>query len=122
MQLPDHNCLDYTLSRRARIGHWPFGAGGKVVVPVSGNLLANNGDALVRAALAGQGLIYQPTFLVSAELKARKLVTLMLDHPTVEIGGIYAAYPSDRRPPAKVRAFIDFLVERFGPVPPWDRA
>jgi hypothetical protein len=29
-------------------------------------------------------------------------------------------HAGNRRPPAKVRAFIDFLVQRFGPVAPWD--
>jgi len=89
-------------------------------VPISGNLRANNGDALVAAAVAGQGLIYQPTFLVSAEIRAGRLVSITLDHPTVDFIGVFALYPSDRRPPAKVRAFIDFLAQRFGSAPPWD--
>jgi DNA-binding transcriptional LysR family regulator len=38
----------------------------------------------------------------------------------VEVPGIFALYPADRRPPAKVRAFIDFLAQRFGSTPPWD--
>jgi len=45
-----------------------------------------------------------------------------LDHPTIELGGVYAVYLPDRNPPAKVRAFIDFAAERFGPQPPWERA
>jgi len=119
--LAAHNCLGYTLSKLAGVDRWHFGADGKTVVRVSGNLLANNGEALKLAAIAGQGLIYQPTFLVSDELKARKLVARTLDHPTVELGAIYAAYPSDRRPPAKVRAFVDFLVAGFGKEAPWER-
>jgi DNA-binding transcriptional LysR family regulator len=39
----------------------------------------------------------------------------------MELPGVFAVYASNRRPPAKLRAFIDFLVQRFGPVPPWDR-
>jgi DNA-binding transcriptional LysR family regulator len=46
-------------------------------------------------------------------------VRVSLDHPTIELPGIFAVYPSDRRPPAKVRTFIDFLAQRFGPVSPW---
>jgi DNA-binding transcriptional LysR family regulator len=49
------------------------------------------------------------------------LVALTFDHPTVERGGIYAVYLPDRQPPAKVRAFIDFIAMRFAPDPPWDR-
>ena len=67
-------------------------------------------------------MIYQPTFLVGAEIRVGRLVSIALDHPTVELPGVFAVYPSDRRPPAKMRAFIDFFGQRFGSVPPWDRA
>lgn len=119
--LKNHNCLGYTLSQAVGSERWAFGPDGSVTVPVSGNLRANNGDALVAAAVAGQGLIYQPTFLVSAEIRAGRLLSIALDHTTVELPGIFAVYPSDRRPPAKVRAFIDFVGKRFGSVPSWDR-
>ncbi len=111
--LKEHNCLGYTLSRDAGVGRWQFGRDGKVSVTVTGNLKANNGDALVAAAVAGHGIIYQPAFLVARELADGNLVPLKLDHPTRELAGIYAAYPSDRRPPAKVRATIDYLAERL---------
>ena len=77
---------------------------------------------LPTAAIAGQGLIYQPTFFVADDLRAGTLVAVTLDHPTIELGGVYAVYLPDRNPPAKVRAFIDFVAERFGPEPPWERA
>jgi DNA-binding transcriptional LysR family regulator len=48
-------------------------------------------------------------------------VALTLEQPAMELPGVFAVYASNRRPPAKVRAFIDFLVQRFGPNPPWDR-
>jgi DNA-binding transcriptional LysR family regulator len=48
-------------------------------------------------------------------------VALKLDQPPMELPGVFAVYASNRRPPAKVRAFIDYLVHRLGPVPPWDR-
>ena len=100
---------------------WAFGARAEVSVRVSGSLRANNGDALRAAAIAGQGLIYQPTFIVADDLRAGRLVALDLDQPTVELGGIYAVYLPDRHPPAKVRAFIDFIADRLAPDPPWDR-
>jgi DNA-binding transcriptional LysR family regulator len=118
--LARHNCLGYTLSRIAGVGLWTFGAKNDVVVKVSGNLRANNGDALRAAAVAGQGIIYQPTFVVCDELRSGALVALMLDHPSVEFGGIYAVYLPDRNPAAKVRAFIDFIAGKFAPEPPWD--
>lgn len=119
--LAAHNCLGYTLSQRTPVDRWTFGARGEVGVRVSGNLRANNGDALLAAALAGQGIIHQPSFIVADDLGAGRLVALTLDQPNVELGGIYAVYLPDRHPPAKVRAFIDFIAARFAPEPPWDR-
>ena len=119
--LAGHNCLGYTLSQRTPIDRWVFGARADVSIQISGNLRANNGDALRAAALAGQGIIHQPTFIVADDLRAGTLVALTLDQPTVELGGIYAVFPPDRHPPARVRAFIDFIAARFAPEPPWDR-
>jgi DNA-binding transcriptional LysR family regulator len=119
--LRHHNCLGYTLSRTLGADRWPFGREGKVIVTVKGTLKANSGDALVLAAIAGQGITYQPTFLVNREIAAGHLVPIELDHEPIELDGIFAAYPSERRVPAKVRAVIDFLARRFGPVPPWEQ-
>ncbi len=120
-ELAKHNCLGYTLSRTAGADRWPFGVKGETIVSVAGNLRANNGDALRAAALAGQGIIYQPTFIVADDLRAGSLARINLREATFEFAGIYAVYLPQRNLPAKVRAFIDFLLERFSPQPPWDR-
>ena len=119
--LEGHNCLGYTLSRTVSARQWAFGPKGRERVSVKGNLRANNGDVLVAAAMAGHGIAYQPTFLVAREIAAGHLVTLDLDHEPLALDGIFAAYPSDRRPPAKVRAAIDFFAEKWSGTPPWDR-
>lgn len=121
-ELTRHNCLGYTLSRMVSPDQWAFGGEKGTVVPVRGNLKANNGDALVAAAIAGQGIIYQPSFLVAREIAAGLLEPIRLDQPPLAVDGIFALYPSDRRPPAKIRAFIDYLVAQFGPTPRWERA
>ena len=109
--LAGHACLSYTLSRQMGAESWAFGAAGEVTVPVSGPVRANNGDVLVAAAVRGLGIVYQPDFLVEAEIAAGRLVALALDHPAPPVGGIHALWPADRRPPAKVRAVADFLAE-----------
>ena len=111
--LVQHNCLGYTLSATQGRDHWAFGSNGEIRVPIGGNLMANNGDALLAAAIRGQGVIYQPEFIVEAALERGELVALELDRPTVELGGIHVLYPPDRRPPAKVRVMIDYLAEAF---------
>ncbi len=118
--LGSHNCLGYTLSSSVGPDRWRFGLDGSIIVPVTGNLHANNGDALVAAALASQGIIYQPTFLVGDEIRAGRLVPVPLDQQLMELPGVFAIYASNRRPPAKVRAFIDFLAGKFSPAPRWD--
>ena len=119
--LARHDCLGYTLSRTIGADTWLFGGERNISVAVRGSLKANNGDALTAAAVAGEGIVYQPTFLVAREIEAGLLVPIELDQPPIVLDGIFAIYPADRQPPAKVRAFIDFLVKRFGPVPEWDR-
>ncbi|GGD86445.1 transcriptional regulator [Aureimonas endophytica] len=120
-ELASHNCLGYTLSSALGPHRWHFGADGATGIEVGGSLQANNGDALVAAALAGQGLIYEPTFLVGDHIRAGRLVPLGFEQPPLELPGIFVVHASSRRPPAKVRAFSDFLAGRFGALPPWDR-
>jgi DNA-binding transcriptional LysR family regulator len=118
--LSRHNCLGYTLPSAIGANRWTFGLDGEIVVPMQGNLRANNGDALRAAALAGQGLIYQPTFIVGDSLRDGSLVPVLGRYQTYE-PGIHAVLPSGRQAPAKVRAFIEFLAQRFAPEPEWDR-
>jgi DNA-binding transcriptional LysR family regulator len=119
--LARHACLSYTLGRMQAPGRWLFGADGRVSVAVSGPVRANNGDALLAAAIAGEGLIYEPTFITADALRTGALVRIDLDEAPNELPGIYAVQPGHRLSPAKVRAFVDFVAHRFGPSPPWDR-
>ncbi|WP_264297988.1 substrate binding domain-containing protein [Alkalilimnicola sp. S0819] len=114
-ELAAHDCLSYTLSPLQGRGSWFFGRQGEVQVPVRGSLKANNGDALLAAALGGQGLIYQPTFIVNEALASGALVALDLDQPPIDLGGLHVLFPADPRPPAKLRAMIDYLAEAFSP-------
>ncbi|WP_425915290.1 LysR family transcriptional regulator [Pseudomonas sp. GWSMS-1] len=116
-ELAQHNCLGYTLSSWAGGKEWAFGHDGSVRVAIRGDLAANNGDVLLAAAVAGQGVIYQPDFIVAEALKHGQLIALPLDHPPYALGGVYAVYPQDRRPPAKVRMMIDYLAEAFAQAP-----
>lgn len=116
--LSEHNCLAYTLSPLQSKGAWAFGRQGDIAVPVHGNLSANNGDALLAAAIGGQGIIYQPDFIVDRAIAEGKLMALELDQPLVDLGGLYVMFPPDRRLPAKARLMIDFLVEKFVEAPP----
>lgn len=117
--LADHNCLGYTLPTPSNAGRWAFGHDASITVQVSGALRVNNGDALLEAALAGLGIIFQPTFIVADDLRAGRLVPLTLDHPLPRFGNLHAVFPGGRQPPAKVRLLIDFLALRWRGAP-WD--
>ena len=116
--LVNHQCLNYghtTLMQR-----WNLTDGGKALnVPINSRLCANNGDVLRDAALAGQGITKLPTFLIGSEIEAGRLEVVLEDFPPTQLS-IYALYAPNRYLAAKSRLFIDFLVDRFGPKPPWD--
>ena len=81
-------------------------------------LRANSGDTCRAAALADQGIIYQPAFLVGEDLRAGRLVQVLpaLRGPAI---AIHAVYPSRKHLPGKVRAMVDFLAAAFQ-TPAWD--
>ena len=87
----------------------------------SGTFNANNGDALREAALAGLGVIVEPSFIVGADV-ARGALQRVLAGFTPRESTIHAVFPHNRHLSAKVRVFVDFLAERFGPEPYWDGA
>jgi len=116
--LKNHNCLIYTYLTSG--DEWPFqGPDGPISVKVSGCFRANNGEALRAAALSGRGLMLSPTFIVGDDLRQGHLQPALTDFMETD-RAIYAVYPHNRHLSAKVRVFVDFLAERFGPKPHWD--
>ena len=71
-------------------------------------LRTNSGDTCRAAALAHQGVILQPSFIVGGDLRKGTLVELMPHYRSLEFG-IYAIYPSRRHVAPKVRTLIDYL-------------
>jgi DNA-binding transcriptional LysR family regulator len=124
-QSPDdlraHDCLFNSNLPSARDWRFVASDGSAWPVTVNGRLSANSGDALRIAALHGLGLANLPTFLVGADLKAGTLATV-LDAFVAQDLSISAVYPHSRHLSPTVRAFVDFLADRFGPDPYWDPA
>lgn len=105
--LERHACLSYTYATTG--DEWRFsGPTGDVGVRINGPVRANNGDILRLAALAGAGVIRQPLFLLGEDIEAGRLVRLLKDFRTDELG-IYAVFPTRRHLSAKVSAFIEYL-------------
>jgi DNA-binding transcriptional LysR family regulator len=119
-ELVQHNCL--RLSTVPSWNDWEFEtANGRQVIHVNGNFEANSADAVYHAALSGLGIARLSTYLVGADLRAGRLVQVLPEY-VQEHAEILAIYPDRRHLSPNVRAFIDFLVERFMPVPPWELA
>jgi len=114
-----HNCLVYAYARQS--GEWRIAdpEGVEHRLAVRGNLTANNGELLLAAAMQGTGLVLVPDFIGHDAVAAGHLERLLPDHTTPELS-ISVVYPYTRHVSAKLRVFIDFLVERFGTVRyPW---
>jgi DNA-binding transcriptional LysR family regulator len=91
------------------------------IIKVKGAIAVNEGDAILTTLLAGGGLGMTQEFLAGPFVKEKKLVPL-LEEIVREDNPIYAVYPSSRHLSPKVRAFVDFLVETYGPKPYWMNA
>jgi DNA-binding transcriptional LysR family regulator len=116
------------LTRYRRVGYayetdrsWHFdGAGGtdvRVNVPVSHR--SNNGELTRQLLLAGEGIAMLPTFIVSEDLRSGRLEMILRD-ATRSDTTIHALYPHRKHLSAKVRHFVDYLVDHCGPMPYWD--
>lgn len=119
LDLTRHNFLSYTLAAR-RDEIVLVNGSERHTVNLSGSLRVNNGDVIASAAVAGLGICASPSFLIWQREQRGELVSVLPQWQIPDIG-VYAVYPAGRTLPAKTRSFIDFLVERFGPEPYWDK-
>lgn len=118
LELAQHACLRY--ANISRDQEWRFQTpDGDVSVPVSGPLTSNDGSLLAGMAEAGAGIVMSPWFIVGEAVRAGRLVRILPDFVSTELP-CHAVHAQGRRPPAKVRAFVDHLVDWFRE-PPWGR-
>ena len=108
--LKQHNCI--VDRNRRSLNNWRLYDGDEALsVPVAGNLTVNSADAARDAAKAGVGIAFLPDFIVADDLDDGTLIQVLPDYRTDEYG-IYAIYPHRQNLSAKVRVFVDFLVDR----------
>lgn len=91
----------------------------QITVPTSGRYRANNGEVLLKAAIRGLGVYLCPTFFCCDQLTDGTLEAVLQDYE-IEPISVYAVYPHRRHLATRVRAFVDFLSDRFGDIPYWD--
>lgn len=111
-ELADHAVISYSYWSTKDEWHFTSPLLGAVSVKTNPCIHTNNGDTCRAAALANQGIILQPSFLVGDDLAAGTLVELMPEFRSLELG-IYAVYPTRKHVSPKVRALLDFLTHHF---------
>jgi DNA-binding transcriptional LysR family regulator len=117
-ELAERECLSYTLVPVPNEWRFENSQGQSYALSVSPRHRANNGRMLAALAAANLGVIIEPDFIVSPEVKSGALVRLLADY-TLPRAPIAAVYPSRRHLSAKVRTFVDFLAARFAHEQAW---
>lgn len=109
-----HQCLDF--SHWSRRTGWRLrdgeGEGGQADYPPTSRFLANNGQALRQAALAGFGIVLQPELLLAEDVHAGRLTPILRPYwPAAR--PVTLLYPKDRQALPKLTTFVEFVVARF---------
>lgn len=110
-ELRQHACIVRTVDQHP--GQWVFQIDGKRrSVGVRGPFRTNTMAAIYRAVSAGLGIGYSPLWQIKHLLDAGQVETILEDFEPKPVP-IHALWQENRLPPAKVRAFVDHLVERL---------
>lgn len=118
-ELRQHDCLIYAYASSGDTWNL-YRDGERHAVPVRGSFRANNGDMLRLAALAGRGIVMQPTFLVGDDLRTGSLVPVLADYTPAQPTA-YAVYLGGARRLARVKAFVEYISGAVAAMQPvWD--
>lgn len=113
--LTHHSCLVYLQHNYSK--EWHFRKGDESFkIPVSGRLRTPDSAVLMAGAKQGLGLVLLQDWMVRKAIAAGLLQPVLSDYeafPTQRHTSLYVVYPHRHRVPAKVRVFIDFLVQLF---------
>ncbi|MEX2455006.1 MAG: LysR family transcriptional regulator [Rhodospirillaceae bacterium] len=115
--LLDHRCIRYRVNPGE--SHWELESmkTGKVTdVTVHGNLVCNNVEAINAAMLNGGGIALLPSWVVGKDIQRGDATVILPEYhakPTGMDSAVYALYPYTRNVSGKVRAYIDFIAEKF---------
>jgi DNA-binding transcriptional LysR family regulator len=115
-QLRDHDCIVLKLFPTSH--RWSFRDNGAVkFIDVSSRILVDSGEAALRLAVAGGGITRLADLLAAEAVCEGRLKPVLTGSHVIEPVPLSAVYPQGRHRMPKVRAFLDFLVERFSHAP-----
>lgn len=110
--LHHHNCLNFNFRRAEPI--WPFRRDGEdFALSVKGTIEANSGETLGELAAQGVGIARVGRFSVINEIENGRLVPLLEDYNPGDVEHIHAVFVGGANIPARVRVFVDFLVDKL---------
>ncbi|WP_326536742.1 LysR substrate-binding domain-containing protein [Pseudorhodoferax sp.] len=115
-ELARHDCIGIRQGEEA-YGVWRLSSGKgrsakSVSVKTRGSLTTNDGEIAVAWALDGHGILMRAEWDIAQHLRSGRLVQVLPQFTTPD-ADIYAVYPQRHQHAARVRAFVDFLVESF---------
>ncbi len=112
--LDRHRCVGYRLSQSGGLYRWDFtdpASGHQFAVEPKGPFVTNSDDMMVSAALQGMGLVMHMEIVVREHIASGALIRV-LDRWCPPFDGFDLYLPSRDQMPAKLRALVDFLVEK----------
>ncbi|WP_372880596.1 LysR family transcriptional regulator [Psychromonas sp.] len=112
-ELSQHKIICYSNLKQPNIWLFQDHNGDSIQVHVKSQVLTNNSTLEIALAVADQGIFRVPRFALKDELETGTLVELFSDWPKPPIG-VYMVYPSRKHMSAKVRSFIDFVMQELG--------
>ena len=108
-ELTRHHCIQFRNPGTGQPFEWEFHRGRKIVpVKTSGRLLLTDVGTMLGACIAGVGIAQVMALGIQDLLDDGQLVELFPDWPEEKFP-LFALYPSRTLPPAKLRAFLDFV-------------
>jgi hypothetical protein len=110
--LQSRDCLVYGNLADPRRWVYQDKSGASHHVDVKVAMSATSGEFLCQAAMQGLGIVVQPTFIAGEKICSGELVPILTEYEW-PVSPAYAVYPPTRHLSYRVRAFIDFLAERF---------
>lgn len=110
LELPHHCTVRFSLSTRRLFPHTIKRNGESVNVLDQPALLVDDGHAYLAAGLAGIGAVWLPTFMAQSHVARGELIPLFTDWH-IDPLPMYVAFPQNRYISAKLRVFIDWLIE-----------
>jgi DNA-binding transcriptional LysR family regulator len=111
-QLHEHNCIVLKISAHSQ--RWPFRDRGDVkFIDVGNRTSVDNGECALRLAVAHGGIVRLADLIVADAVREGKLISVLKESAVAEPVPLSAVYPQGRHRMPKVRAFLDFLIERY---------